>query len=62
LRAADPVYRFLDAGGLDAKEGPPLGKLVDSKLGYFIREGRHSMSLVDWQAFWDFADKQLGRP
>jgi hypothetical protein len=62
LRAADPVYRFLDAGGLDAKEVPPLGKLVDSKLGYFIREGRHSMSLVDWQAFWDFADKQLGRP
>jgi hypothetical protein len=62
LRAADPVYRFLDAGGLDAKEVPPLGKLVDSKLGYFIREGKHSMSLVDWQAFWDFADNQLGKP
>ena len=49
-------------GGLDAKEVPPLGKLVDSRLGYFIRPGKHSMKLVDWQAFWDFADKQLGKP
>jgi hypothetical protein len=62
LRAADPVYRFLDAGGLDAKEVPPLGKLVDSKLGYFIRAGKHSMTLEDWQVFWDYADKQLGKP
>jgi dienelactone hydrolase len=62
LKAADPVYRFLDAGGLDAKEVPPLGKLVDSKLGYFIRAGKHSMTLEDWKAFWDFADKQLGKP
>ncbi len=62
LQAADPVYRFLDAGGLGAKEVPPLGKLVDSRLGYFIRAGKHSMTLVDWQAFWDFADKQLGKP
>jgi hypothetical protein len=62
LKAADPVYRFLDAGGLDAKDVPPLGKLVDSRLGYFIRAGKHSMTLEDWQVFWDFADKQLGKP
>ena len=62
LKAADPVYRLLDAGGLDAKSVPPLGKLVDSKLGYFIRAGKHSMTREDWAAFWDFADKQLGKP
>ena len=62
LKAADPVYRFLGAGGLDAKEMPANGKLVDSTLGYFIRPGKHSMALVDWQAFWDFADKHFGKP
>ncbi len=41
LKAADPVYRFLGAEGLDAKERPPIGKLLESKLGYFIREGKH---------------------
>ena len=62
LKAADPVYRFLGAGGLDAKEMPANGKLVDSTLGYFIRPGKHSMALVDWQAFWDFADRHFGKP
>lgn len=59
LRAADPVYRFLGVEGLGAKEVPPPGKLVDSRLGYFIRAGKHSMTLEDWKAFWDFADRQM---
>jgi hypothetical protein len=62
LRAADPVYHLLGAGGLDAKAAPPLGKLVDSRLGYFVRAGKHSMTLEDWEAFWAFADKQLNEP
>ncbi|MBO0698710.1 MAG: acetylxylan esterase [Zavarzinella sp.] len=62
LKAADPVYRLLDAGGLEAKAVPPLGKLVDSRLGYFIRAGKHSMTREDWEAFWNFADKHLGKP
>jgi len=61
LQAADPVYRFLGVGGLDAKKRPEIGKLVDSKLGYFIREGKHSMNREDWKVFLDFADKQLGK-
>ena len=59
LVAADPVYRLLDAGDLDAKEMPPNNKLVASKLGYFIRPGKHSMKAEDWKAFCDFADKWL---
>jgi hypothetical protein len=62
LVAADPVYRLLGAGGLDAKTVPELGKLVDSKLGYYIRAGKHSMTKDDWKVFLDFADKHLGKP
>jgi len=59
LQAADKVYRFLDAGGLDADRMPQTGKLIDSKLGYYIRPGKHSMGKEDWQVFLDFADKHL---
>jgi dienelactone hydrolase len=61
LKAADPVYRLLGAGGLEAKEMPELNKLIDSKLGYYIRPGKHSMTREDWKVFLDFADKQLGK-
>ena len=44
LQAADPVYRFLGTEGLAAKEMPPLRKLVASRLGYYLREGKHSMT------------------
>jgi len=59
LRAADKVYRFLGVEGLEATTMPPVGKLVDSRLGYFIRAGKHSMTLEDWTAFWQFADRNL---
>jgi len=60
LLAADPVYRLLDAGGLKAKHMPEPGKLIDSKLGYYIRPGKHSMTKEDWKIFLDFADKHFG--
>lgn len=59
LKAADPVYRFLGAGGLDARTPPETGKLVNSTLGYFIREGKHSMTREDWKVFLDFVDKNM---
>jgi len=59
LQAADPVYRFLGAGGLDARQQPEPGKLIDSKLGYYIRPGKHSMTRADWKVFLDYADKQM---
>ena len=60
LKAADPVYRFLGVEGLAAQEMPPLGRLVDSRLGYYIRPGKHAMTANDWRVFMDFADKQFG--
>jgi hypothetical protein len=62
LQAADPVYRLLGDAGLEAKQMPEVGKLVDSKLGYWIRTGKHSMTRDDWKVFLDFADKHLGKP
>ena len=61
LRAAEPVYRLLKAGGLGAKEMPEPGKLLDGTLGYYIRPGKHSMTKGDWKVFLDFADKHLGK-
>lgn len=58
MQAADPVYRFLGADGLAAKESPPVGKLVASRLGYYLREGGHSMTADDWRVFMDYADSQ----
>jgi len=62
LQAADPVYRLLGAGGLEVKQMPETGKLVDSTLGYYIRPGKHSMTKDDWRVFLDFADRHFGRP
>ncbi len=62
LRAADPVYRFLGVEGLEAKEMPEPGKLVASRLGYYIRPGKHSMTRGDWKVFLDYADRNLAKP
>ena len=62
LKAAAPVYQLLKAGDLAADRVPELGKLVDSQLGYFIREGKHQMTKEDWLAFLAFADKHFGKP
>ena len=61
LQAADPVYRFLGAGGLEKSRTPEPGQLVDSTLGYYIRPGKHSMTRDDWKIFLDFADKHFGK-
>jgi hypothetical protein len=59
LKAADPVYRFLGVDGLRPGAKPELGKLIDSRLGYYIRPGKHTVNADDWTAFLDFADRYL---
>jgi hypothetical protein len=61
LKAAEPVYKLLKAGSLAADQMPEPGRLVDSRLGFFIRPGKHSTTPQDWKAFLDFADKNLGK-
>ena len=59
LRAADPVYRIVAGEGLGAEKMPEVGVLLDSRLGFYIREGKHSMTAPDWKVWLDFADKWL---
>jgi uncharacterized membrane protein YfcA len=46
-------------GGAYGMNGPPLVNLVDSRLGYYIRAGKHSMTPEDWKVFVEYANKQL---
>jgi hypothetical protein len=59
LVAADSVYRLLAVEGIGSKTPPATGELLDSRLGYYIREGKHSMTRDDWRVFRAFADKHL---
>lgn len=58
-RRASSVYAFLGGQGLEARRVPKTGQLVKSRLGFFIRPGRHSMTPVDWKAILDFTDRHL---
>lgn len=62
LQGADPVYRLLGSKGLQENARPDPGKLISSPLGYYIREGKHSMTPGDWQVFIDFANRNLTAP
>jgi len=57
LKAASPVYKLLGVDGIGAAEMPPLGKLVDSRLGYYVRTGPHVSDPDYWKTFLDYADK-----
>ena len=59
LRAADPVYRLLGAGGLEAGESPRLGEASFGRLGYYLRAGGHVTDPEYWKVFLDFADRHL---
>jgi len=59
LRAADPVYKLVAGDSLGAAQMPDVGKLLPSRLGYYIRAGKHSMTREDWAVWLDYADKWL---
>jgi hypothetical protein len=57
---ASEVYRLLGKRGLTSEGLPPLGEAVlDSEVGYHIREGGHSVEPYDWRMFMDFCDRHL---
>jgi (4-O-methyl)-D-glucuronate---lignin esterase len=62
LQAAAPVYRLLGVEGLASMQMPPLRHLVPGRLGYYMREGKHSMTAEDWDIFLNFADHHWGKP
>ncbi len=61
LLGADPVYRLICGEGVAFQQMPEVGRLMPSRLGYFIRPGGHSMNETDWLAWLDYADVWLKR-
>jgi hypothetical protein len=60
LKAATPVYELLGTEGLEVANMPePDAPLIDSRLGYWIRGGKHAMTPADWKVYMDFADQWL---
>jgi hypothetical protein len=59
LAAAAPVYQLYGEAPLGSEKAPQPGQLLKSRLGYFIRTGKHSMIAVDWAAWLDYADQWL---
>lgn len=59
LKAATPVYKLLGVEGIAPDAKPEMNKLTDSRLGYFMRPGKHAMARVDWEAFVAYCDKWL---
>jgi hypothetical protein len=58
---ADPVYRLLSGEGIGQKEWPGPAALVNSRIGYYLRRGKHDVTPDDWKACIEFADRWLGK-
>jgi len=59
---ASEVYRLLGKKGLSSEKSPPVGQaVIESDVGYHIRQGGHSIEMYDWQRFLDFADYHFKR-
>lgn len=59
LRAANPAYRLCGVEGVTAEAMPAANQLLASRLGYWIRPGRHAMTPADWKTYMDYADVWL---
>jgi len=58
---AAPVYRLFGKKGLGVLEMPAIGEPVRGDgAAYHIREGKHNLTLVDWNFYMDFADRVFG--
>jgi hypothetical protein len=54
---ASTVYRLLGKKGLESEPSPPVGEaIIQSDVGYHIREGGHSIERSDWVRFLAFAE------
>lgn len=60
---ARPVYQLFGRQALgNTTEMPPIGEpLHGDGAHYHIREGKHNLTLEDWNAYMDFADRFYGR-
>jgi hypothetical protein len=60
VKAAEPVYELLGAGGLGSERMPEIDRPVGNSLAYHVRNGEHDITRWDWLRYLDFADRHLG--
>lgn len=53
---ASRVYRFLGTCGLPVRTMPPVNYPVAATIGYHLRQGKHDLTLYDWEQYLNFAD------
>jgi hypothetical protein len=58
-KAAEPVYRLYGEAGLGVNRQPPVNHPVGDFIGYHLREGRHDLTVFDWEQYLNFADRHL---
>jgi hypothetical protein len=59
---AAPVYGLFGRKALGRTEMPAIGEpLHGDGAHYHLREGKHNLTLADWQTYMDFADKVFER-
>jgi hypothetical protein len=59
---AAPVYALFGHKALGGAELPPIGGVIHGdQAHYHLRPGKHNLTLVDWQQYWDFADRVFAR-
>ncbi len=57
---ANGVYRLLGTSGLPTDEMPEVdAPVLSGTIGYYIRAGKHDITLADWMRFADFADRHF---
>jgi len=56
---AAPVFKLFGKDGPGVTGQPPPDKLTGHTIGYLLRTGAHDVTLADWKAYLDFADKHL---
>ena len=56
---ASAVYDFLKVEGLGTNKIPKSGDFINTRIGYYIREGKHDITEADWDNFIFFANKHL---
>ena len=57
-RLASPAWRLYGKSGLVEDGFPPPGQpLLEGSIGYHLRDGVHALTMDDWRAYLDFADR-----
>lgn len=59
---AAPVFGLFGHKALGTTAMPAIGDAIHGDgAHYHLRPGKHNLMLVDWQQYWDFADRVFGK-